>query len=43
MVIALQEKESTPCKARTCDPRFRKPVLYPTELRGLKMTLSILP
>ena len=20
--------------ARTCDPRFRKPVLYPTELRG---------
>jgi len=24
-----------PGMIRTCDPRFRKPVLYPTELRGL--------
>ena len=23
-----------PCMIRTCGPRFRKPVLYPTELRG---------
>src|SRR4051812_27000961 len=24
-----------PGKTRTCDPRFRKPMLYPAELRGL--------
>ena len=24
----------TPYKIRTCDPRFRKPMLYPTELRA---------
>jgi hypothetical protein len=24
-----------PGRIRTCDPRFRKPVLYPTELRAL--------
>ena len=23
-----------PCTTRTCDPRFRKPMLYPTELRA---------
>ena len=27
---------------RTCGPRFRKPVLYPTELRGLKGVLKII-
>ena len=27
---------------RTCGPRFRKPVLYPTELRGLRMS-DIIP
>gem|GEM_PF-3981002 len=25
--------EGAPGRNRTCDPRFRKPVLYPTELR----------
>ncbi len=29
-----QRKCGAPCKIRTCGPRFRKPVLYPTELRG---------
>ena len=27
---------STPGRIRTCDPRFRKPVLYPPELRAHK-------
>ena len=27
---------SAPGRTRTCDPRFRKPVLYPTELRALE-------
>jgi hypothetical protein len=31
-----KQKLSTPCRNRTCDTRFRKPVLYPTELRGHK-------
>jgi hypothetical protein len=26
---------------RTCDPRFRKPLLYPTELRGLDADSTI--
>jgi hypothetical protein len=26
--------DGAPGKARTCDPRFRKPVLYPAELRA---------
>ena len=30
-----RKKVGAPCKNRTCDTRFRKPVLYPTELRGL--------
>lgn len=25
---------NAPGKIRTCDPRFRKPMLYPTELRA---------
>ena len=29
-----QEETGAPGTIRTCDPRFRKPVLYPTELRG---------
>ena len=32
----ILERYSTPCRNRTCDTRFRKPVLYPTELRGRK-------
>ncbi len=31
---------STPDRIRTCDPRIRRPLLYPTELRGLAQTLS---
>ena len=27
-------------RIRTCDTRFRKPILYPTELRGLMSYLS---
>jgi hypothetical protein len=26
--------ESAPGRTRTCDPRLRRPVLYPTELRA---------
>ena len=26
--------QSTPDRIRTCDPRFRRPMLYPTELRA---------
>jgi hypothetical protein len=29
------KNNGAPCMIRTCGPRFRKPVLYPTELRGL--------
>jgi hypothetical protein len=32
--LFLKENYGTPCRNRTCDTRFRKPVLYPTELRG---------
>ena len=28
-----------PGRIRTCDPRFRRPMLYPTELRRLKLNL----
>src|SRR5580700_12275056 len=28
-------KNGVPGKTRTCDPWFRKPMLYPAELRGL--------
>ncbi len=31
-----------PGKIRTSDPRFRKPVLYPTELRAHKFSLRYL-
>ena len=33
-LIFQEEKSGAPCMIRTCGPRFRKPVLYPTELRG---------
>ena len=33
-VIRGETKQNTPGRNRTCDTRFRKPVLYPTELRG---------
>ena len=29
------KNNGAPCMIRTCGPRFRKPVLYPPELRGL--------
>ena len=31
-----KENSNTPGRIRTCDLRFRKPMLYPTELRALK-------
>src|SRR4249919_2124882 len=31
---ALDEKTRDPGMIRTCDPRFRKAMLYPAELRG---------
>src|SRR5204863_345180 len=38
LVRALQKSGVTgrgvPDRTRTCDPRFRKPMLYPAELRG---------
>ena len=33
-LLKTKEKSGAPCMIRTCGPRFRKPVLYPTELRG---------
>ena len=33
---------STPDRIRTCDLRFRKPLLYPTELRGLVRLVYVL-
>ncbi len=32
--LASREAAGTPGRSRTCDPRFRKAVLYPTELRA---------
>ena len=32
-----------PYKIRTCDPRFRKPMLYPTELRAQFNSLILPP
>src|SRR3954471_168858 len=34
------ESESAPDRIRTCDLRFRRPTLYPTELRARNGTLS---
>ena len=34
MRIQYQRFFGAPYKIRTCDPRFRKPMLYPTELRA---------
>src|ERR671925_568787 len=31
---ARAEADGAPGRSRTCDPRFRKPVLYPAELRA---------
>ena len=32
----VDEGESTPGRIRTYDPRLRRPMLYPTELRALE-------
>src|SRR6202142_4628329 len=40
--LETKKKSGAPCMIRTCGPRFRKPVLYPTELRGLKGVLKII-
>src|SRR5438270_12988473 len=34
-------EESTRDRIRTCDLRFRKPTLYPTELRGQTMCTTL--
>ncbi|MFM2093242.1 MAG: hypothetical protein RIS70_366, partial [Planctomycetota bacterium] len=34
-----QEKPNTPGRIRTCDPRFRKPVLYPLSYGGVAVSL----
>ena len=34
------ENSNAPGRTRTSDPRFRKPVLYPTELRALDEILA---
>ena len=34
------EKIGAPGRTRTCDPRLRRPVIYPTELRALKFRAS---
>lgn len=34
-----QKKTSTPGRIRTCDPRFRKPVLYPLSYGGVAVSL----
>ena len=36
-------KSGAPGRTRTCDPRLRRPVLYPTELRARKVSLSVAP
>ena len=33
-VLGICSRIGAPYKIRTCDPRFRKPMLYPTELRA---------
>ena len=33
-IIGLYKKNGAPEEIRTPDPRFRKPLLYPTELRA---------
>ena len=33
LALFLKGKNGTPDRIRTCDTRFRKPLLYPTELR----------
>ena len=35
MIIILLSN-GTPCTIRTCDPRLRRPMLYPAELRAQK-------
>jgi hypothetical protein len=34
----MSEKDGAPGRSRTCDPRFRKPMLYPAELRAQTKT-----
>jgi len=36
LTAKTREKKNTPGRIRTCDPWFRRPVLYPTELRAQK-------
>ena len=34
LLLACRAKAGAPGRSRTCDPRFRKPMLYPAELRA---------
>src|SRR5262245_27511041 len=34
VVFPREARENAPGRTRTCDPRLRRPVLYPTELRA---------
>ena len=36
------EKTNTPGRIRTCDLRFRRPLLYPAELRALDVFVCVL-
>ena len=38
-----RDANGAPGRSRTCDPRFRKPMLYPAELRARMEKQSILP
>ena len=33
-------ENGAPCTTRTCDPRFRKPMLYPAELRAQLLNID---
>gem|GEM_PF-4246485 len=38
--LSSQKKKSTPDRSRTYNPWFRRPVLYPIELRALVIQLA---
>ena len=40
MIIILLSN-GTPCRIRTCDPRLRRPMLYPAELRALNVIIPV--
>ena len=38
-----RQNDHAPGRTRTCDPRLRRPSLYPAELRGLAVTVNATP